>query len=68
MRFRRSRAVGAGDQHRNAQVVPHLVDGLTQEQVADQSVPVRANDQQIDRVLLEVTDELAGGIGTVKQN
>ena len=61
-------AVGPGDEHRHAQAVPDPVDGLTQEQVADQAVAVRADDQQVDRVLPEVSDELAGRVGAVQQD
>ena len=59
-RRRRIHAVGAGDEHRHAQAVPNLVDGLAQEQVADHSVAVRADDQKVDRVLPQVADEFAG--------
>ena len=57
-----------GDQHRDVQAVADPVDGLAEEQVADQAVAVRADDQQVDRVASELRDEPAGRIGAVEQD
>ena len=37
-RRKRSTAIWPGNQHRNTQIVPNSVDGLTQEQVANDAV------------------------------
>ena len=48
--------------------MPHAVDGLAEEEVAHQAVAVRADDQQIDRVVPQVADELTRGVGPVEQD
>ena len=63
-----SLAAGAGDEHRHLQVMPDAVNGLSQEQVADHAVAVRADDQQVNRVAPQVGDQLAGGVGPVEQD
>ena len=50
--------IGSGDEHGNIQAVPDLVHGLAEEQVADQAMAVRADHQQVDRLALELADEL----------
>ena len=59
---------GRAIEHRHAEAVADPVDGLAQEQVADHAVAVRTDDQQVDRVVPEVADELAGGVGAVEQH
>ena len=45
-----------------------LVHGLAEEQVADQAVAVRADDEQVDRLAPELADELPGAVGAVEQD
>ena len=61
-------AAGPGDEHRHLEMVSDAVNGLPQEQVADQAVPVRADDEQVNRVASQVGDQLAGGVGPVEQD
>src|SRR4051794_18840651 len=58
----------SGDKHRDAQAVPDLVHRLAEHQVAEQAVAVGAHDQQVDRLPLELLDELARPIGTMEQD
>ena len=44
-----------------------LVDGLTVQQVANESVSMRTDDEQIDRVFLQMADKFARAIGTVQE-
>ena len=44
------------------------VDGLAKEQVAHQPVAVRTDDQEVHRIAPQMSNELAGGIGTVEQH
>ena len=48
--------------------MPDPVDCLAEEQVANQAVSVRADDQQVDRVMREMGDELSGGVRPVQQD
>ncbi len=53
---------GSSDEHGDVQAVPDPVDRLAEEQVADQAVSVRADDQEVDRVMPEMGDELSGRV------
>ena len=45
-----------------------LVDGLAEEEVADQPVAVRADHQEVDGLALELLDQLGGAVGAVEQD
>ncbi len=47
-------------------MMTHAVDRLTEKQVAHHAVAVRADDQEINRVARQMTDQLARRIGTVQ--
>ena len=44
------------------------VDRLAEEEVADQAVAVRADDQQVHGIVPQVADKLPGGVGAVEQH
>ena len=60
---RKALAIGPRDQHRHFKPVPHAIDRLAQQQVANHAVPVRADDQQVDRMSSQMRTSSSAGFG-----
>lgn len=56
-------AAGTSDQHGDFEVVTNAIDSLAEEEIADQTVAVRADYQQVHGVNSQVADKLPAGSG-----